>query len=790
MLRNHVKIAFRNLYKYRSYSLINIVGLSVALAVSLLMLLWVQDEWSMDKFHQAGDRIYRVKRTIPLEDNILDVYRGIPYPVVNAAQEELPEVEKYIPIGFSFEENLQREAQVFRAQGTFANTSLFEVLSFPILKGDVRQLDEKLNSMVISESLANKFFGHTWESTTIGSVISIGDKGDFSVEAVFADLPDNSTLKGDFFFSFKHHLSDNDWMLDWGNSGMQGAVLLAEGSDPDAVAQKIEALFKDHQEKGNKEGILLQKYADDYLYGSFDDQAKVDGGRIEYVRTFGIAALLLLFISCINFVNLATARASKRAKEVGVRKTVGAGQGALIGQFMTEAAVVTIISVGVAYLLAEALLPTVRTMTEKMLDFNYGQPIFWMSIIGIIVLTTLLSGAYPAFVLSSFRPINALKNKAKQQAGSVSLRKILVVLQFVLSLLLIVGSFVVTQQIDYIKNKNLGISKDNLLNIGKESEIADKYDALKNELLAQEGIANVTLAGPNPLDVGSSTNGVQWPGKRPDQDNIDFKMIWTSSNFDDFFDVELIAGTYYQGDRTEDTTALVLNERAVEIMGLEDPVGQTITFWDEPRKVIGVIKDFHNQPLYQRIQPMCFLLNQDNAGGMYVKAEDGKMTAAIAGLQSSFAKVLPDFPLHFNFVDEEYQKNYKSESLTGQLANYFALISILISCLGLLGLATFMAEQKTKEIGIRKVLGATTVGIISLLSKDFIKLVVIALVISIPIAYYFMNIWLTNFEYRIDIQWWVFALSGLIAVIVAVLTVGVQSMRAAVVNPTESLRGE
>jgi ABC-type antimicrobial peptide transport system permease subunit len=789
MIKNYFKIAFRNLYKDRSYSLINIVGLSISLSVSLLMLLWVQDEWSTDKFHEYGDRIYRVKRTIPLEGGVYDVYNGIPFPLLEKAQKELPEVEKFVTLGASFEENLQKDEQVLRATGSFANTGYFEAFSFPIIQGDITQLDKKINAIAISKGLAEKFFGNTWKQTALGQTIHIHDNGDYLVEAIYADFPVNSSIKNEFYYSFQGHLSQNDWMLDIGNSGMQGAILLAKSVDVELVKKKIDEIYKSHQEGDLKEGIIVQKFADAYLFGNYDEQAQVSGGRIEYVRTFGIAALLLLLISCINFVNLATARASKRAKEVGVRKTIGASKGTLVIQFMVEAGMITIISVFVAYLLAEALLPTVATMTEKMLYFDFTQPIFWMGILGIIVVTALLSGAYPAFVLSSFRPINALKNKVKQGTQTISFRKALVVLQFVLALLLIVGAFVVKEQVEYVMNKNLGISKDHILTIHQDEALTEKYDVLKNDLLSKEGITGVTLAGPDPLNMQASTGGVSWPGKNLES-HAEFQILWTAGNFPEVFDVQLVAGRYYREDAIMDTSSIVLNERAIEIMQLDDPVGKKITWWGDQREIIGVIKDFHNRPLYEKIEPTGFLLDPENAGQVFVKTAPGKMTEAISSLQSSFAKVLPELPLHFDFVDEQYAKKYKSESLTSRLANYFALISILVSCLGLLGLATFMAEQKTKEIGIRKVLGATTLSIIGLLSKDFIKLVIVALLISVPVSYFFMTSWLQNFAYSIDIQWWFFALSGLIAVMVAVLTVGMQSIRAAVANPIKSLQSE
>jgi len=791
MIKNYIKIALRGLINQKGYSFINITGLSISLAVTLLMLLWVNDEWNTDKFHENIENIYRVKRTIPLEGNTLDVYNGVPYPVLEAAQKELPEVEKYVILARSFDETLQYEDVTYRESGTFGNAGYFEAFSYPILQGDIEELDTKIDAIAISKKIAKKIFGNVWQTSALGKNIHIHNIGDFDIVAVFEDFPPSSSIQQDFIYSFEKHLKENDWMLEWGNSGTQGSILLSPGADPIATGKKIEKLFQDNQNGERKEGILLQNYADHYLYGQFDEAAKVSGGRIEYVRTFGLAALLLLIISCINFVNLATARASKRAKEVGVRKSIGAGKKSLITQFMLEAGVITFISIGLAYAMAEVLIPQVRIITDKQLAFDLSQPVFWTGIGGIFLFTTILSGAYPAFVLSKFRPINALKGSASDQSVSgASFRKGLVVVQFVLALLLIVGALVVRQQVNYIKNKNLGIAKNNLMFVHQDDKVTAQYDVLYNELIAQEGVEGITTAGPSPLDIQSSTSGVGWPEKRPDQQNIEFAMIWTASNFLDVFDIPLVDGRFYREGSVYDTTSIVLNETAIRIMELEDPVGQTIRWWGKPRQIIGVVKDFHNRSLYEKIEPLGILLDQDDAGWVFVKAKEGEMQEAIASFESTFSEVLPDVPLHFDFVDQDYQQQYRSEELTGTLANFFAILSILLSCLGLYGLATFFAEQKEKEIGIRKVLGASIGNLVQLLSRQFLVLVVIGLVVGIPISRYLLSGWLSNFEYKIDMQIWMFALPIVLAIFIAAMTVGIQAVRAAIANPIESLRNE
>lgn len=789
MFKNYVKIAWRNLFKNKVYFGINILGLSMALTVSFLMLLWVYDEYSTDKFHANNDQLYQVKRTIPLGDGVVDVYETVPYQLLKTAKEQLPEIEKFITLGRSFEDNLKVDNIDFRALGTFTNTDFFESFSYPIVLGDITQLDKKPEALAISESLAEKFWGNEWKTKAIGSSVQIMDNDDFTVEAVYKDFPNNSSIQNDFYYSFNGYLKKNEWMLDWANGGMQGAYLLQKDANPKQVEAKLHKLFQDNIEGEQKEGAFLQKFSDSYLYGEYDEQAEISGGRIEYVRIFTIAAIFLLIISCINFINLSTAYATKRSNEIGVRKVNGAGKSTLIRQFLTETTIVTSISFIISYILAWLLLPAVSDFVGKTLHIGIMQPGIFLSILTVFIIITLLSGIYPAVVISSFKPIDALKGKAKEQQLTVSFRKSLVVLQFGLAILLIVSAIIVRLQVTYINEKDLGISKDNMVSVHQDKKLTEKYEVLRNELLASRAIADVTLAGPFPLDMGASSSGVQWPGKSDDQGNLEFSLLWTAYNFPDVFDIPLKEGAYYVEGST-DTLNIVVNERAVEIMGIVDPIGKTIQVWGKQRHIIGVLKDFHNRSLYEQIQPSLFFLDPNDAGTMFVKLKEGKTKEALASLQSSFKKVLPDVPLHYDFVDQEYAEKYKSETLTGSLTYYFAFVSILISCLGLFGLATFMAAQRKKEIGIRKVLGASVGNITALISMDFLKLVGLAILVASPLAYYLMNEWLQGFAYSIRISWWVFALTGFLTVLIAFVTIGFHSIKAAVANPVKSLRTE
>lgn len=791
MIKNYLKIAWRTLMKNKGYFLINVIGLSTALTVSFLMLLWVHDEYIMDKFHEKDAQLYRVKRTIPLENGVLDVYEGISYPLLKTASEQLPEVEKYITLGATFEDNLTVDNVHHRAKGTFANADFFSGFSFPVLIGDITQLDKKTEALAISESLARRLWGSDWNHEALGSVVHIHDNGDFTVEAVYADFPEQSSIQNDFYYGFNKHLADNDWMLEWGNNGMQGVLLLRPDADPELVSTKVNDLFQANIEgdEDYQEGSILQKFSDDYLYGQYDEQARVSGGQIEYIRIFTVAAIFLLLISCINFVNLSTAYAIKRCGEIGVRKVVGAGKKTLIGQFLSETAVVTAISFLIAYLLAWLLLPGVNDFVDKNLDTGIGQPGVWLSILGVFVVTTLLSGAYPAAVISSFKPIDALKGKAQERKHTISFRKGLVVLQFGLAILLIVAAIIVRLQVNYINEKDLGIARDHLVSIHQDQKITEKYDVLRSELMNSEAIEDVTLVGPSPLDIAASSSGIVWPGKSLEQGNIEFTLLWTAFNFPEVFEVPLSDGFYYR-EGMVDTLNIVVNQKAVEIMGMEDPVGKVIQVWGKERQIIGVLKDFHNRSLYEQIQPSVFFLDPDNAGMMFVKLKADKTKDAIASLQTTFSRVLPDIPLHYDFLDEEYAAKYKSETLTGSLTFYFALVSILISCLGLFGLATFTAKQRKKEIGIRKVLGASVESITTLISIDFLKLVALAILVASPLAWYLMNQWLLDFEYQIQITWWIFGLTGLLTVLIALMTIGFESIRAARANPVNSLRTE
>lgn len=790
MIKNYLLIALRNSWKNKTYSGINIFGLAISLAVALLMLLWVKDELSVDRFHDKGEAIQRVFMVYPQEGGKNIANGNIAYPLLQQIEAEVPEVEQVMYYGYPSEQLVTREKLSYKERGMYSNVGLFKTFTFPIVQGDVNQLDQMLNGIAISQSMAKRFFGRDWDKEALGETIRVNDKDDFVVQAIFEDIPKQSSLQFDFVMNVLHRIKTNDWLKDWGNKGMGGIILLREDASPALAREKIDALYRKSEVFEEGEYVLLQTFGDHYLYSQFNDQAEATAGRIEYVRLFSIAALLLLVIACINFVNLATARASKRAREVGVRKAVGAQRSSLIQQFLFESLVITSIAVGVAILIAELCLPAVRNLVDKPLHFEYWSVEFWVTMATVVGVTAFLSGLYPAFVLSAFKPIHVLKGKLLGTFQFMNMRKLLVITQFVLALILIAGAMVIQQQISYIKHKNLGLDKEHVFFISMEDKAAENYQVIKEELEKYPAIQSITAVSHNPTEVGASTTGVEWDGKREEQRNLEFKMLWVEENFLEGFDISMADGRFYDRGMGVDTNNLILNEKAIEVMGLEDPVGKRISFWGQPVTIIGVVKDFHVGSLYEPIEPLALILDHDMGSWMFFRTEAGQAESAISALQETYGKVLPNTPLDYQFLDEEYEQRYKGEILTGTLAKYFAFISILIACLGLLGLSTFLAEQKTKEIGIRKVIGASTKHIVGLLSKDFLILVGTGLLLGVPIAWYLLESWLTKFAYGIDLQWWMFAIPVVSTILIAVLTVGTQSLKASWANPVKALRSE
>ncbi len=569
-------------------------------------------------------------------------------------------------------------------------------------------------------------------------------------------------------------------------------LLLKPGTNASIVDKKITNFrnFYSHDSSAAYHVELgLQKFDEVYLHNHFEN-GKVAGGRIEYVFLFTIIAIFILLIACINFMNLATARSVNRAKEVGVRKVIGAARSSLIKQFIAESLLLTICSAAVALMLVALLLPVFNQVTQKQISLPFQNIYFWIEIATILIVTALIAGSYPALYLSSFNPIKVLKGATKLSIGAVWFRKSLVVFQFVLSMILITGTIIVSRQIKFIQNKNLGYDKENLLYIPLEGALMDKYETFKDQALQMQGVKNVTFISGNPAFLDQWTNGVEWEGRTPNT-LISFEHPVVNYDFVKTMNLNMVAGRDFSKEYPTDKDGFLLNEKAVKDIQYSNPIGKSITVNGHHGKIIGVIKDFHFRSLHETIKPMAIELSRkENYGNILLRTEAGKTKQAIANVEKLCRELNPAFPFTFSFADEEYQKLYNSEQVISKLSDAFAFLGIFISCLGLLGLVMFTAEQRTKEIGIRKVLGASVSNIIKLMSADFLQLVAIAILIASPIAWWAMRSWLSNYAYKIDIAWWMFALAGGLIILIAISTICLQAIKAAIANPVKSLRTE
>lgn len=743
----------------------------------------------MDAFHANGSRLYSIYER-QFYDGKVEGGHYTPGLLPDEIKKVIPEIVASSGFAWEDESTFALGEKVSKLKGNHASEDFFKMFSYLLLEGNAQTALKDPSSIAISHKMAESFFGSTKEA--VGKTLRFENKKNLMVSAVFEDVPRSSSRKFDYLITWKSFLKDNEWAKEWGNNGPSTLIMLRSDADPDRVRAKIKRfLDKYNKEQGANFRIELgmQRYDDMYLRSNFKNGLP-DGGRIEYVRLFSIVAVFILLIACINFMNLATARSVKRAKEVGVRKVVGAVRSLLIGQFMGEAILLSFFAILLSLALIVVLMPGFNLLTGKEIPLPIHDATFWLSLLGLMLVTGLVSGSYPALFLSSLNPISILKGTLKLGSGAAWFRQGLVVFQFSLSIILIIGTIVVSQQVDYAQKKNLGYDRENLIYVPLEGELTKKYSLFKGEISRQPGIQLVTRMTQTPTNLSNGTGGVEWTGKDPNT-TIMFTQTAVGYDFVQTMKLKLLQGRDLSKDFATDSVGYMINESALKKMNLKDPIGQPLTFWDKRGTIIGVLKDFHINSLHQPIPPLIIRLGEkEDYGSVLVRTEPGKTKEALASLEKVCKELNPKFPFTYYFSDEEYQKLYKSEQVVGQLSNYFAFLAIFISCLGLLGLATFTAEQRTKEIGIRKVLGASINSIVALLSKDFLKLVMLSNLLAWPLAWWAVHRWLEAFTYRTPIGWWVFAISGLMALLIAMITVSFQAIKAAMLNPIKSLRAE
>tara|TARA_R110001599_G_scaffold283659_1_gene485640 strand:+ start:2436 stop:5042 length:2607 start_codon:yes stop_codon:yes gene_type:complete len=789
MFKHNLLISYRNFIRYKSAFFINLIGLSSGLACTLFIYLWVNDERSVDKFHTLDQQLYQVMVNHE-ESGTLNTQEDTQAILAAALEQEVPEVEMAIQSTPSFwfgEMPLTTNEKTIKASGKFSGKNYFKLFSFPIIYGDSDKVLENPDQIVISESLATSLFGNASEA--IGQVVEwqlLQFKKNLTVSGVFKDVPANSTEEFDFvlpFDIFADILGDG---AHWGNYNALTYALLKENTDVEALNTKLAGFVKEKLPNSNV-SLFFRPYADKYLYSKYENGVQ-SGGRIEYVRLFSLISIFILLIACINFMNLSTAKASRRIKEVGVKKAIGANRGTLILQYMEESFLMTFISIITALAIVWGFLPQFNQLTGKAIDFNITGELA-LSLVAILFITAIVAGSYPAFYLSGFKAATILKGKMKSSLGELWARKGLVVFQFSLSVILIVSVVIVGQQIAYVQNSNIGYDKENLILFANEGGITKNHETFISQLKNTPGVVNASSTSHTIINGGSYTTGLVWPGKNDDVE-VRFANVEAYYDFIETLGLKLIQGRTFSKEFSNETEKLIFNEKAIEIMGITDPIGKRISLWGKDVEIIGVVKDFNFQSLHDEVTPQFFRFNPDMLTTIVVRMEAGQTKAALTRIEALYKSYNADFNFDFKFLDQEYNKLYASELKISMLSRYFGGIAIIISCLGLFGLAAFTAERRFKEIGVRKALGASSMSIIRLLSTDFNKMIGLAIIIALPISYYFISSWLDSFAYKIDLKIWYFIGSGLSALLIAWLTVAIQTFKAARINPAQSLRSD
>ncbi len=792
MLKHTLLLACRNFLRDKSSFFINLIGLSTGLAGALLIYLWVVDEMHFDKFHEKDDRLYQVMKHSQEVGGRVSSYEWTPGPLASALGTEFPEVEHSVglQINRGFEKGiLGNEEQQIKAVEYYAGEDFFEAFTFPLLAGEGSQVLRDKSSMVISKSIAEQLFGGAENAVGKGIEWEKGNtSGFYQVTGVFDELPGNSSLHFDVLLNFEMYLDRNPEVNRWVYGGPNTYVVLKQGTDPELFNEKI-STYLQRKSKEDYQSLFITKYSNRYLYNHFENGQQA-GGRIAYVRLFSAIAFFILLIASINFMNLATAKATRRIKEVGVKKAVGAGRSALVAQYLGESVLMALISLVLAIGMVEVAIPQFNEITGKEVAFSIVDPTLFISVLGITVLTGLLAGSYPALYLSGFKPATILKGKLDRFLGETLVRKGLVVFQFTTSLILVLAVWTTYQQVRFIQTKNLGYDKDNVVMIQKEGQLHGALNSFLQEAKKIPGVINAASLRSDLLNNRTGTTGVNWEGRDPEKP-LEFKYLSIGYDLIETMDIKMAAGRSFSNRFGSDSLKIIFNEEAVRQMGLENPIGQTVRQWGQEKQIIGVVKDFHFQSLYEEVRP-CFLFLDKNSESrdIAVKIKAGSETTALAALEKLYGKFNPGLTFEFKFFDDRYQKLYESEQNVATLSKYFALLAILISCLGLLGLVIFTAERKKKEIGIRKVLGASILNIVQMLTQDLLKLVLLAFLIAAPIAWLGIRRWLQHFAYHIDVPWYVFLLIGLGAFLIAALTVSFQSIKAATDSPVHSLRSE
>ncbi|TCC92011.1 FtsX-like permease family protein [Pedobacter frigiditerrae] len=789
MFKLNLKIALRNLWKNKGFSLINIGGLAIGLASCMVLLIYVAYEWSYDKQFTNNDKTYVVYQNSVANGKTFS-WAWTPNAMANEVQQKITGVKYASHSTYPNPKLITVGDKKINSKAVFADLNFVKIFDYKFIKGNAQQVLKDINTIILTKSFAEKLFG---TQDPINKTVKLENQDVLKVSAVIEDVPANNSIVFECLMPWALFEKRETWAkeLNWGNNMCLTVVQLKDNAFFSKANAEMFGVYKRNQ-KGNTAEALLHPLTKWHLYSDFENGKSI-GGKIDQIKIFLLLAFCILLIACVNFMNLSTARSEGRAKEVGVRKAIGSSRRSLINQFFLESMLITFMATVLAFIFVEISLPYFNNLLNIKLTIDYKNSAFWFVLFGLMIFTGLIAGSYPALYLSSFEPIKVLKGLKIKSDSSVSVRKVLVVGQFVFAACLIICTAVIYQQLNYVKNKPIGYDKSNLIQIAVRGKMADqsKLELLKTQLLKSGAAANVTLFSQDITESGNNTMDVSWEGKTPGE-SILFNNRGIGSDFIKTIGTELVSGREFVINSVNDSNSTMLNESAVKMMKLKNPVGAKIKFWDNDRTVVGVIKDFVVESAYQKVAPMIFFPSSTwGASAVIVRLNPNQnISSSLEKIDELVKEIEPNYPVNRKFVNESFEVKFQDEKLLGTLSNWFGGFAIFISCLGLLGLALFMAEQRKKEISIRKVLGASTGNILTLLNKDFIKLVAIANVIAFPLAYVVINKWLSTFDYRVSISFLPFALAIVISVLIAILTVSIQSIKVAKANPIDALKYE
>ncbi|RKR85731.1 ABC-type antimicrobial peptide transport system permease subunit [Mucilaginibacter gracilis] len=786
MFSNYLKTTFRNLWKHRGYSFLNIFGLSVGIACASLIFLWIEDEVTYNDYFTNQSTIYKVKDKQTYNGNTF-VFDATPGPLAQGMKLEIPGIKTTARSTWTNDVLFALKDKTIYQAGNYVDPGFLSIFHLQFIKGNAATAFSQLNTLVITEKMANTFFNST---DVVGKTLKVDNNKDYVITGVIKDLPKNVSFKFQWLAPFAVFENENTWLKQWGSNSVITYAEIEANADIEHINKQLYN-FVGNKVKGISAKMMLYPMKRWRLYDNFDKSGNEIKGKLKYVNLFSLIAWVVLIIACINFMNLSTARSEQRAREVGVRKVLGAARYKLICQFIGESLFMSLVSALFALFIVFVVLPWFNTLVHKQLSLNIFYPVHWGGLILIAVICGIIAGSYPAFYLSSFNPVSVLKGlKLKTSGGAVFVRKGLVVLQFTISVILIICTVIIYLQIQHTKNRDLGYNKQGLIYMQMQGKMAENFAAIKNDLLQTGVVENASISSQSVLQIGSNTGDFDWPGKDPGKQLL-VTVDQASPEFISTMGAHIKAGRDFYANASVDSNNVIVNSAFAKTINAKNIIGTVITRSNVKLTIIGVITDFIYNDIYTSAAPLIIFCSPKYTSVLNIRFKAGAdIKTALPQVENVIKKNNPGYPTSFRFVDAEFEQFFTEETLIGNLASIFATLAIIISCLGLFGLAAYTAERRTKEIGIRKVLGATSQGLAALLSKDFIVLVILACFVAFPISWYTMQLWLSNYEYRVSISIWVFILAGLLAIVIALATVSFQAVKTSIANPAKSLRSE